>query len=86
MHSRKADYRQVVQLARESAQTAEDARIIAQKREQETAGPGTQIENAKGRLPVWFPSEHRIDQRLRLGTRVEASVRAGVPPAPSPLT
>jgi len=35
MHSRKADYRQVVQLARESAQTAEDARIIAQKRDQE---------------------------------------------------
>ncbi len=35
LHGRKADYRMIVQRAREAAQTAEDARVIAQRRNQE---------------------------------------------------
>ena len=34
LHDRRADYREVVRSAREAAQTAEDARIVAQRRQQ----------------------------------------------------
>jgi outer membrane protein OmpA-like peptidoglycan-associated protein len=52
LHDRKADFRQVVQLARESAQTAEDARMIAQKRGQEEQQRIALVEQSKMRAEL----------------------------------
>ena len=52
MHDRKADYRRVVERAREAAQTAEDARTIAVRREQTEQLQADKLELAKARARV----------------------------------
>jgi len=61
IQARKGDYRQVVQIARESAQTAEDARVIAAQRQDMSRIAAADAELAKARAQLASAERARQD-------------------------